>query len=178
MPTACFTGHRKLAGEYYNRHNPSTEWHTLHGHLAGVVQSLIMDHKIGHFISGLAIGVDMLGAECVDYVRDNLQMQVELTGAMPFPSQPSRWPKPTRDHFDHICSLCNEVLCVSADPYSPDKMQIRNIWMVDQSDYVIAIWDGMSKGGTWNCINYAKSQGKPILLIQPMGVAWQHAWIT
>lgn len=178
MPTACFTGHRKLAGEYYNRHNPSTEWHTLKNHLDGVIKSLIHDHQVNHFISGLAIGVDMLGVESVAFVRAFGGPEVTITGAMPFPSQPSRWPKPTRDHWDNVCGLCNKVVSVSADPYSPDKMQIRNVWMVDHSDYVIAIWDGISKGGTQNCINYAKSKGKAILLIQPLGAGWQHAWMT
>jgi len=178
MPTACFTGHRKLAGEYYNRHTPSTEWHTLKNYLNQIVKSLIHDHQVTHFISGLAIGVDMLGAESVALVRAFGGPEVKLTGAMPFPSQPSRWPKPTRDHWDSVCSLCNEVVSVSADPYSPDKMQIRNVWMVDHADYVIAIWDGISKGGTQNCMDYAKSKGKPILLIQPMGAGWQHSWVV
>jgi len=177
MPTACFTGHRKLAGAYYNRHNPSTEWHTLKNYLNQVVKSLIHDHQITHFISGLAIGVDMLGVESVALVRAFGGPEVEITGAMPFPSQASRWPKPTRDHWDNICGLCNEVLAISEDPYHPSKMQIRNVWMVDNSDYVIAIWDGISKGGTQNCMDYAKSKGKPILLIQPMGAGWKHSWI-
>ena len=178
MPTACFTGHRQLAGKYYNRANPSTEWLTLKNYVNDVVRSLIHDHKVNHFISGLAIGLDMLGAESVALVRAFGGPEVKLTGAMPFPSQPSRWPKPTRDHWNDICDICNEVVSVSTDPYSPQKMQIRNEWMVDRSDYVIAIWDGISKGGTQNCMNYAKAQGKHVLLIQPLGANWGHAWMT
>jgi len=178
MPSACFTGHRKLAGEYYNRFNPSTEWVTLKNHLSLIVKSFIHDHQVDHFITGLAIGVDMLGAESVALVRSFGGPEVKLTGAMPFPSQPSRWPQPTRDHWDNVCGLCNEVVSVSADPYHPSKMQTRNEWMVDRSTYVIAIWDGVSTGGTQNCMNYAKTQGKPILLVQPMDAGWQHAWVT
>jgi len=45
-------------------------------------------------------------------------------------------------------------------------MQKRNEWMVDHSDYVIAVWDG-SKGGTGNCVKYAIKQEKEILQLNP-----------
>jgi len=41
-------------------------------------------------------------------------------------------------------------------------MQTRNIWMVDNCDLVLALWDG-SDGGTGNCIKYANKIGKPIV---------------
>ncbi|PAD70641.1 hypothetical protein CHH83_02225 [Bacillus sp. 7586-K] len=45
-------------------------------------------------------------------------------------------------------------------------MQKRNEWMVDNSDYVIAVWDG-TKGGTGNCVKYAQKQNKYITTIKP-----------
>lgn len=38
--------------------------------------------------------------------------------------------------------------------------------MVDLSDKVIAVWNGKS-GGTANCVKYAKTVDKPIMLILP-----------
>jgi len=179
MPTACFTGHRQLNGEYYNKNNPSASWHTLRQYMDKVVTSFMRDHGVNHFISGLAIGVDMLGAESVALCRVFMKgVEIKLTGAMPFPSQPNKWPEPTRQHWHNVCGLCNEVVAVSADPYSPAKMQIRNEWMVDNSDYVIAVWNGVKSGGTWNCMQYAKAQGKPVFVIQPVGVQWIGAWLT
>jgi len=177
MTTACFTGHRKIGANYYNRHNPSPEWHTLQQYMNQIVQGMCgSPYQVDHYISGLAIGVDMLGAECVAYVRSFLKTQVNLTGAMPFPSQPNRWPEPTRNHWDDVCQLCNKVVAVSADPYSPQKMQIRNQWMVDQSHYVIAVWNGVKKGGTWNCMQYALSQGKSVLILQQTHGVWDCKW--
>ena len=181
MPTACFTGHRKLGAVYYNRHNPSTEWHTLKQFMDGVITELIkLPHQIDRFISGLAIGVDMLGAESVNDVRilHGLENNIELVGAMPFPSQPNKWPQPTREHWNDICAMCNNVVAVSQDPYHPSKMQLRNQWMVDQSDYVIAVWNGIKYGGTWNCMSYALNQNKPILAVQPLGLQWGCGWMT
>jgi len=178
MPTACFTGHRKINSQYYNRINPSPDWLSLKNYLNKVVTSLIKDHSVDHFITGLAIGVDMLGAESVAICRAFTPGPVKLTGAMPFPSQGSRWPEPTRNHWENTKGLCNELVSVSPDPYHPSKMQIRNEWMVDRSDYVIAIWNGIEKGGTWNCITYAKATGKPVLWIQQDGINWNNGWIT
>ncbi len=176
MPTACFTGHRKLNGQYYNRHNPSTEWHTLKNYMNTINTWMMKELQVNHFISGLAIGLDMVGAESVALVRAFGGPEVKLTGAMPFPSQASRWPQSTREHWDNVCSLCNEVVAVSPDPYHPSKMQIRNEWMVDSSNYVIAVWNGIKKGGTWNCMAYAIKQGKPVLIIQQVGANWRGRW--
>ena len=173
MTTACFTGHRKFADTYYNRHNPSPEWHTLKSYMDLVVADLVAPPmNVDHFISGLAIGVDMLGAESVAYVRSFRKLQIKLTGAMPFPSQASKWPTPTRQHWEHVCSLCNDVIAVSQDPYHPAKMQTRNEWMVDNANFVIAVWNGIRSGGTWNCMNYALKQGKPILIVHQLGTEW------
>ena len=177
MPTACFTGHRKINGHYYNSFNPSPDWLALKNYLNELLHGLMIN-SVDHYISGLAIGVDLLAAECVDYARTNIGFDVQLTGAMPFPSQAGRWPQPTRQHWDHVCTLCNQVVSVSADPYSPEKMQTRNEWMVNNSHYVIAIWNGIRKGGTWNCITYAQTRGLPILFVQQGQNGWQAVWVS
>lgn len=186
MPSICFTGHRKLAGQYYSRYNPSVEWQTLATFLDDVIRSLIYTYHVNSFITGLAIGVDMLAGECVHRVRCSLVSPasytppptIKLTGAMPFPSQAGKWPQPTRDHFMSVYNMCDEVVAVSQDPYSPAKMQIRNEWMVDRATYVVAIWNGAEKGGTWNCINYAKKCKKPVLWISPTSSGWNASWLT
>lgn len=48
--------------------------------------------------------------------------------------------------------------------HSNIKMQLRNIYMVDRSELVIAVYNGVAKGGTFNCITYAKGK-KDILCI-------------
>jgi uncharacterized phage-like protein YoqJ len=45
-------------------------------------------------------------------------------------------------------------------------MQKRNEYMIDKSDYVIAVWDG-SPSGTGNTVRYAKQKNKKILIINP-----------
>ncbi len=47
---------------------------------------------------------------------------------------------------------------------TPPKFAIskRNMYMVDKSDLVLAVWNGRQSGGTWNTINYAKESNNPI----------------
>jgi len=52
------------------------------------------------------------------------------------------------------------------DRYYPAKMQKRNEYMVDNSNIVIAVWDG-TKGGTYNCVKYAEKLGKEVIIINP-----------
>ena len=43
-------------------------------------------------------------------------------------------------------------------------MQKRNKYMVDNSQYVIAVWDG-SKSGTFNTLKYARKLKRNIMVI-------------
>ena len=45
-------------------------------------------------------------------------------------------------------------------------MQKRNEYMVDNSDYVIAVWNG-KPSGTENTVKYANKKNKVVLLVDP-----------
>jgi uncharacterized phage-like protein YoqJ len=46
-------------------------------------------------------------------------------------------------------------------------MQVRNEYMVDHADVVIAIWNGNQHGGTFNAVSYARQKHKPVIRIDP-----------
>ena len=50
--------------------------------------------------------------------------------------------------------------------YSNDCMMKRNKYMVDKSDFVIAVWNG-DASGTGNTVRYAKENNKTIIQIKP-----------
>ena len=171
MPTACFTGHRQINGEYYSHDNPTKEWLALRNQLQATITSFVKERNVDHFISGMAIGVDSVAVESVALVRAFGGSTVNIVAAIPFPSQASAWPAAAQARWLELRGLCSVNVVVSADPYSPQKMQICNMWMVEHSDYVIAVWDGVQKGGTWNCIQYAQLMGKPVFHIHPITLA-------
>lgn len=105
-------------------------------------------------ISGMAPGWDTAMAIA------SLKLHIPLVAAVPFEGQDSRWSEFDRGVYDLILKLAETVVVVSPGGYDAQKMQIRNIWIVDRSDEMVALWDG-SGGGTHNCLVYAESERVP-----------------
>jgi uncharacterized phage-like protein YoqJ len=148
--------------QYYNASNITPAWHNEWKLLCKAVVEHNRKFEVNKFITGMAIGFDTMVADCIIAYRDAKILDITLTAALPFPSQPSKWPQASVARWQSILKQCDEVVTVSPDPYSPAKMQIRNKWMVDNSDYVIALWHGKQQGGTWNCMAYAYSRQKMV----------------
>jgi uncharacterized phage-like protein YoqJ len=85
----------------------------------------------------------------------------------PFEGQERMWNSDTKKRYFDIADKCNSVITVCDGGYAPWKMQKRNEAMVNESNLVIAVWDGTS-GGTANCVKYAEKQGKEIIRINPL----------
>lgn len=49
----------------------------------------------------------------------------------------------------------------------PWVYQIRNEWMVDNSDLGFALWSGKKSGGTYNTLKYAQKRGVPVTNLYP-----------
>lgn len=111
-------------------------------------------------ISGLALGFDL------DLAYVSLEMDIPLLGAIPFIGQESRWPADSQKFYRDIVERCSQTVIVSPGEYSGYKMQVRNEWMVDNCDLLIAAWDG-SVGGTGNCVRYAEKVGRTMDRINP-----------
>ena len=92
---------------------------------------------------------------------------LDLIAAVPFLGQESMWPQASKDRFNKILNYkkCKKII-VSEGGYEAYKMQVRNQYMVDNCDLLIAVFDGTS-GGTKNCVDYAKKVKKNIRIINP-----------
>lgn len=106
-------------------------------------------------ITGMALGWDQaLAIAC-------LELGIPFVAAIPFEGQEGKWPARSQALFRQLREKADEVVVVSSGGYSVEKMQIRNVWMVDHCDRVLALWNGTS-GGTRNCLDYARSVKKPV----------------
>lgn len=108
-------------------------------------------------ISGMAQGWDMAWAEAA------LALGIPLIAAVPFDGQESRWPEPAQKRWRGILDQANNVEVISYGEYAAWKMQVRNRWMVNRCDVLVALWNGAAGGGTANCVEYAQQQRKPIV---------------
>lgn len=114
----------------------------------------VTDHEA--VISGMALGWDQALAEAA------LELGIPVWAYVPFLHQEDAWPPVSRAKY-HDLLMCADMVVYCSEPgYAPWKMQKRNEDMVNDSDYVLALWDG-SSGGTGNCVAYAKKKNKQIV---------------
>ena len=143
----CATGHRpnKLGGYGLD----------VKTKLEQLAFTWLEEHKPDKAISGMALGWDQA------FARAAIELNIPLVAAIPFTGQEQAWPDSSQKEWKRLVDAAYEVVIVSEGGYAAWKMQKRNEWMVDQSDMVLALWDG-SSGGTCNCIKYANKVSRPI----------------
>lgn len=111
-------------------------------------------------ITGMALGWDTaIALACV-------RLGLPFLSALPFPKQASRWPQKDQDRHAFLLKRAALVVVIGsnelADADIRAAMQWRNEFMVDHAQLVLACFDG-SAGGTANCVEDARAQGKTIV---------------
>lgn len=107
-------------------------------------------------ITGMALGWDTAVALAA------VDLGIPFIAAVPFKGQEGQWfPNAQKRYRDLLRAAC-DVVVVSAGGFTAEKMMIRNEWMVDRADKVIALWDG-SPGGSGNCACYAMRRGVQVV---------------
>jgi len=174
MKTACFTGHRKLKGKY-----DGEDWDRLTEFMEREVFPVLIErYKITNFISGMATGFDMLAAEMVIRQRHKYNFHISLEAAIPYKNQYQIWPKTQQMRYHTILKVCDNVNILYGDKHVSWKLQKRNEYMVDNSDFLIAMWDGTEHGGTYNCFKYAEKIRRPTFRIEPFSLWWTNlSWV-
>ena len=147
----CFTGHRpdKMQGM-------EQQIKTL---LKAEIKKCI-DEGISTFISGMAMGVDIWAAQIVLEEKKNND-DIKLICASPYPGFERSRCLADRMKYHEIINNADYVIYIS-DKYTRLCFQIRNMWMVDRSCKVIAVYNG-SRGGTKNTVDYAEKKKVPVV---------------
>ena len=108
------------------------------------------------FICGMAAGFDLWAGD-----------EARLLGLEIWAAKPWAGHKPRRgdeELYERIIAAASRVVNVNESEDYPGAWCYpqRNKWMVDNADAVMAYWSGVEKGGTYNCIEYARQVNKPI----------------
>lgn len=149
--TACFTGHRPQTLPFLN--NPdSQEYKALYLKIKQHVQALI-EKNVNTFLSGMALGVDMLCAEIVLEFKEK-RSDLKLYCVLPCLNQDNYWTEKESKRYWSIIDKADKTHYTMTS-YTKHSMNIRNKYMVNEADYIIAVWNQGKKGGTWNTIEYA-----------------------
>lgn len=162
--SCCFTGHRLQKLPFrFNESDPRCV--QLKNILLSEIERMITENDVTHFISGMAIGVDMFAAEIVLELRSRYP-GITLEAAIPCDGQDARWIEPLRERYRKLLTLCDKIT-QTEKRYTAECMHKRNRYMVDSSEYAIAVWDG-NPSGTGVTVRYAKEKQKKLTVIHPV----------
>lgn len=142
-----FTGHRpnSLPGTYSERTYQA---------LLDTANFVISQYRPDTVVSGMALGWDTAVAECA------INRCLKLVAAIPFRGQESRWTQASQVKYLELLNRASYIEIVSDGNYTTQAMQLRNQWIVHQSDQLMALLN-QGQGGTRNCVNYAISINRP-----------------
>ena len=132
--SAAFTGHR-----FYD----FSQREFIQERLTSAI-SEAYDHGIRNFISGFALGIDLMAAQLVQSLKCNLP-GISLTAAIPFEGQAERYNIYDKRVYRRLLELADKVIVLS-DCYYPRCFLDRDEFMVENASYLIAYYDGRGNG--------------------------------
>lgn len=163
----CFTGHRPK-GLPWGYDETKESCILFKNVMFSIIEKAIINGYT-YFISGMALGIDMICAEIVLELKKKYK-NVVLECAIPCINQEKQWPISAQERYKKILHKADIVHYVSKEEYLNSCMNDRNKYMVEQSDVVIAVWNG-KPSGTGNTVKMAKLSGKKIKVVNPYNPA-------
>ena len=158
--TVCFTGHRPKSFSFgFNEQHPQCI--KIKELIAKEIENLIVNYSADTFYTGMALGVDTWAAEAVLALKSKYPF-IKLIAAIPFPNQSSTWSNDNKERYDNILRQCDSKAITSLT-YHQGCMSLRNEYMVNHSNIVLAVFDKTKSGGTASTVRYAEKQGKTII---------------
>lgn len=159
--TACFTGHRLQ----------KLPWKANEQDICCLEMKEKLDFEIEkaiksgyrYFISGMALGFDMICAEEVLKLKSKYG-DIKLYAALPCGDQDLKWCDKDKKRYYEILKNADGIRCVCEKYNGKECMFERNTYMINSSSLLIALFSGRG-GGTKKTIEYAKSKDLKTVII-------------
>lgn len=149
-----FTGHRRL---------PTKKIQEIKSVIAENIELLITQYDVRDFISGGALGFDMIAAETVIEMK-KLYPHIRLLMYLPCYGQSSKWDDGSKYRYRMILSNADEIMYVTESEYKEGCMDIRNMRMVKDAFFCIAFCL-MWRSGTGLTLRHAENSDAKIINI-------------
>lgn len=120
---------------------------------------------VNTFYSGMALGVDIWAAEIVADIK-KARSDIRLIAVIPCKTQADCWSAEQRERYNNILARCDDAVTLN-EHYTRSCMFERNRYLVNNAEYLIAVFDGRAKGGTAYTVKYAKQKQRRITVIDP-----------
>ena len=147
----CFTGHRDL---------PQNLIPQLRAQMYAELEKLYSFFGVKTFISGGAIGFDLLAAETVLELK-RAHPEIKLIFALPCENHTKNWGDAATMKFRMLSLLADNTVYVSQNYYN-GCMHVRNKFMLEHSEFCICYCKKTS-GGSYYTLCAAKKMNKTII---------------
>ena len=117
------------------------------------------------FICGMGMGVDIMAGQIVREIKQK-DPTVHLICVIPWPGFAARWKTIWKGQYDFLLETSADYVKYMSKTYHDGVFRMRNEYMVDHSNRLIAYCNG-APGGTWNTIEYAVRQGIEVVTNRP-----------
>lgn len=146
------TGHRP---EKLLRQNPYSK--EQFKHLIRFAKSQLLKVKPQKVLTGMALGWDQAVAlACIN-------LNIPYVACVPCYNQDRKWSEAYQKLYAELLEKSESVKYVHEGGYTQKCMLDRNIYMVENSDKVLTLWNGDQMGGTAHCVRYATKMNKEIM---------------
>ncbi len=159
--TCCFTGHRPDKLPWGEREEDPRCLRLKERLVQAVEDAYISGCR--HFICGMARGCDLYFAETVLALREQ-ERDILLECARPCETQADSWPEREQARYRSILDRCDLETLVQHH-YDRFCMMRRNRYMADRSGRIVAVYNGVPKGGTYQTLAYAMKKGLDVCII-------------
>lgn len=130
----------------------------------------LYDEKgVRRYYVGGALGVDMWAGELILRLKEQPGYEdIELVVVLPFEGHDAKWDDRSKRRMDFLLRMCSDCVIVGKEDRRENYI-MRNCYMVDQADYLVAVYDDdrNMRSGTMQCVRYARKKQVPVILIHP-----------
>lgn len=151
MKSAALTGHRpERLGYSSNLYHP--DWYKV----INWMKEMIQEYQITDVYSGMADGCDMIFAMAAIQIKQ-YGYNIKLHCVLPCKNYQS-----SHVLYQYIKLRADEWIELS-DEFYRGCDNIRDQYIVDHSDLLLAVWDGKKSGGVWSTIRKAQKKNVEII---------------
>jgi len=165
--SCAITGHSPQRFKFkYNEQAPLCR--SLKTAITGQIKTLY-SKGVKIFYVGCSVGVDTWTAEIIIELKKQADFaDMELFCAIPFPDHTEKFTAGQKKRYDNILSCCTHRETINRH-YSPVAYKRLNYFLVDKSEYIIAVYDQdkSERSGLGQMVNYAIKNTRKIIYIHP-----------
>lgn len=138
--------------------------------MASALRALLEEKQREHgrrlvALSAIAAGADSLFAEAA------ISLHIPLDVVLPFEGYEEDFAEgEERARFERLLAAARRTRTLSYERRSQEAYVAVGRWVVDNSDQLIAVWDGLparGPGGTGDVVTYARECGRALTVVTP-----------